>query len=288
MRDPGSRAPWSMTVWIMSALVAVFAATRIDEVYFRSGIDRHLMLSVEGIQQGEVWRLLTFQFLHGGLMHLVGNLLGLWFCGRFIETVTGPWRFLLLYLGAGVFGGLLQLLLAWQLPAWFGGPVLGASAGVMALVALFCLLQPEAEFLVFFVVPVKARVILIAEVCIAVFFTLVPERGGAVAHAAHLGGIIAAVFFFRARWHDELMPLPWQGLASRFRRRPKSRPMAPVLTPRFVATSAPKAAPVADDADYISREVDPILDKIAAHGLQSLTEREKKVLQTARDRMVKR
>ncbi len=284
MRAPGSRAPWSLTVWIMSALVIVFAATQIDEVHF----SRYLMLSVEGIQQGGVWRLLTFQFLHGGLMHLVGNLLGLWFCGRFIETVTGPWRFLLLYLGSGVFGGLLQMLLAWQLPAWFGGPVLGASAGVMALVALFCLLQPEAEFLVFFVVPVKARVILIAEVCIAVFFTLVPERGGAVAHAAHLGGIIAAVFFFRARWHDELMPLPWQGLASRFQRRPKSRPMAPVLTPRFVAAAAPKARPVEDDADYISREVDPILDKIAAHGLQSLTEREKKVLQTARDRMAKR
>ena len=97
MRDPGSRAPWSMTVWIMSALVIVFAATQVDEVHFRSGILRHLMLSVEGIQRGEIWRLLTFQFLHGGLMHLLGNLLGLWFCGRFIETVTGPWRFLLLY-----------------------------------------------------------------------------------------------------------------------------------------------------------------------------------------------
>lgn len=292
MRESSGRAPWSMTAKLMVALVVAFAATEFLLAYGNRGILDYLLLELGGVKRGWLWQFLTFQFLHGSLLHLAGNLLGLWFCGRLVERVMGSGRFLVFYLGCGVVGGMLQILLAALVGGPFLGPVIGASAGVMAVVALFCLIQPNAEFLLFFIVPVKARYLLIGETAIALFFTLVPRADG-IAHAAHLGGIVAAVLWFRARWHDDLMPLPWEGLMERFRgalrRRPPARVIRPTgwSRPRVQAEPAPpKPEPTA--AEFMEREVDPILDKIAAHGLQSLTEREKKILEAARDRMAKR
>lgn len=291
MREPEGRPPLSMTAWLMISLVVVFAAERINAVYVKAPIGDYLPLSLEGIQEGYVWQLLTFQFLHGSLLHLVGNLLGLWFCGRFVEQVIGRWRFLWFYLGTGVCGGLLHLLLAWSFPTWFGAEVVGASAGVMAVIALFCLIQPDAEFLIFFILPVKARIVLIAETAIALFFTVVPTDRG-IAHAAHLGGIVAAVLFFRARWHDDMMPLPWEGLGQRLGRlfqKPAPRPVPGIPQWQKLERERRPARPVEPTPDeFMAREVDPILEKIAAHGIQSLTEREKQTLERARAKMVKR
>jgi membrane associated rhomboid family serine protease len=281
-----------MTVKLMIALVASFALLQIALVYFSSGWLALLPLDLEGVKRGYLWQLVTFQFVHVGLFHLACNLLGLWLCGRFVEHVLGARRFLLFYLGSGIAGGLLHLALAAAVPKVFGVPVFGASAGVMALVALFCLLQPEAEFLVMFVLPIKAKILLIAETSIALFFTLVPSDPG-IAHAAHLGGIAAAFLFFRRRWHDEMISVPWDGLASRlkgFLRRPAAsranaqvRPKRPARVVRDQRQDVPPPG-----EDFMAREVDPILEKVAAHGIHSLTAKEKETLERARSRMGKR
>lgn len=292
MRDSDGRPPLSMTVKLMIALGASFALLQIALVYFSSGWLALLPLSFEGVKRGYLWQLVTFQFVHVGLFHLACNLLGLWFCGRFVEHVLGARRFLLFYLGSGMAGGLLHLALAAAVPKVFGVPVFGASAGVMALVALFCLLQPEAEFLVMFVVPIKAKILLLAEASIALFFTLVPSDPG-IAHAAHLGGIAAAFLFFRRRWHDELMTVPgatwWNTFAKRFRRRTKPSAKPARSARRTASDTGPREVPreVSPD-DFMVREVDPILEKIAAHGIHSLTAKEKETLERARSRMGKR
>ncbi len=128
---------------------------------------------------------------------------------------------------------------------------------------------------------------------ISLFFTIVPVDPG-VAHAAHLGGMLAGLGFVKLGWHHDYIELPWQGLSARLRYLFRRRQPAPVLTPRFTSATAASAKqsqsakPVGDDTDYITREVDPILDKIAAQGIQSLTAREKKTLEDARARMGKR
>jgi membrane associated rhomboid family serine protease len=291
MRDSDERPPLSMTVRLMIALVAVFAVVQIAMVYLNGRWLEYLPLSYDGLRRGFVWQLLTFQFVHVGLFHLAGNLLGLWFCGRFAEHVLGRGRFLAFYLGTGVVGGLFHVALAAALPKVFGAPVYGASAGVMALVALFCLLQPEAEFLFMFVVRIKAKVLLIVETAIALFFTLVPSDPG-VAHAAHLGGIVAAMVFFRLRWHDEMMPLPgadWFGrIKSLFRRQPVRRPQPSLARKPVESRREPAKVIEVTPEEFMAREVDPILEKIAAHGIHSLTAREKETLERARSRMSKR
>src|SRR5579863_5779182 len=102
----GSNLP--ATVMLMIALVIAFALQQIDVAYLHFSIFDYLALSDQGLRQGYVWQLLTFQFLHSGILHLFSNLIGLWFFGRFVEDRLGKAHFLKLYFLSGVAGGLLQ------------------------------------------------------------------------------------------------------------------------------------------------------------------------------------
>ena len=86
----------------------------------------HHALSLEGLRLGAWWQCLSFQFLHGGWIHLAMNLLLLHSLGPVMETTLGRGRFLLLYLVSGTVGGILHVAGAWMMPDSFGGPVVGA------------------------------------------------------------------------------------------------------------------------------------------------------------------
>ena len=278
-----------MSVGLIIILVAAFAFQCINRVYVGSEMERHLALGTDALKKGFVWQLLTFQFLHGSLFHLLGNVLGLWFFGRPVESFLGKSRFLLAYFGAGVAGGLLQGVLMILFPMHFGQYVWGASAGVMGIFTLFALLESRAEIRWYFIVPIKAGVLLWIMAAVSLFFTLVPVDRG-TAHAAHLGGIIAGWAFVKLNWHQDFRPLPWVEWFEQFKiRRRRARPIVKVRFPRgnsweSEASSAPRPK---EDADFISKEVDPILEKISAHGIHSLTEREREILEKARSRMGK-
>jgi hypothetical protein len=115
---------------------------------------------------------------------------------------------------------------------------------------------------------------------VAVFGVLFP--GGNVAHAAHLGGMIAGVAFIRFAPYWRWPQLP--------RRQPRlARKLARVPTPgSFWGRTKEATREELPAEEFLSKEVDPILDKISAHGIQSLTERERRILEAARERMAKR
>jgi rhomboid family protein len=292
MRSRTGTPRWPVSIVLMIAITAAFGLQQINEVYFHSNIYPYLVLSPVGLSHGYIWQLVTFQFLHGGLWHLLCNLVGIWFFGRFVEERLGPGNFLKLYFASGVFGGLLQSLLGWVLPSYFGGGVVGASAGVFGLLAAFAVLEPESEIYLFCVFPVKSKYLLIAVTGIAIFFTIVPSDGG-VAHAAHLGGIMAGVAYIRWGLYSRSWSLNWlrfRNLDWRpFKERHRKRELVKVASIKPVPWPQRKE-PVMDEEtteDFISHEVDPILDKISAHGIQSLTPRERKILEAARARMEK-
>ena len=280
MRDEARRWQWSASAVLMAVIGAAFLLQQIPPVDF---IYSWLALSAEGLRHGFVWQLLTFQFLHAGFWHLAGNLLGLWFFGRFIEMRLGAGNFLKLYFAAGLAGGLLQSLLGLAFEDRFGGPVIGASAGVIGLFAAFAMLEPDAEILLWFILPVKARIFLIFSLAVAVVFIVLPSRGG-IAHAAHLGGLLAGMAFIR--WEFFRKQFLADGRQSRSRsRRPEFAKTASASGGFWTpppAASEPESLP---PEEFISREVDPILDKISAHGIQSLTASERKTLEAARKKM---
>ena len=96
------------------------------------------------IFHGEVWRLITYQFLHGGISHLVMNVVGLVWFGRYVENIYGSMRFLLIFLLSGVLSGVLQMALIPDLPVvGASGAVLGVfGAGAAATIRLKYILPP--------------------------------------------------------------------------------------------------------------------------------------------------
>jgi len=293
MRDTSRHFRWSMTAILTAVLIAVFALQCINDAYLHTPAEFWLALTPLCFQHGWVWQLITFQFLHAGLLHIACNLIVFWWVGHFVENVLGKKRFLIALFGCGVAGGILQELLMLLFPGHFGGLVMGASAGIAGLFAIFALLEQESEVRFFFILPIRAITLLWAAGLVSLFFTLVPVDGG-IAHAAHLGGLLAGVAWVKLGWHRDYVPLPWEGWFSRLWRRPTVRVCRPgdesanAAAPKsgWLSAAYPPAEDLSTD-EFVKSEVDPILDKISRHGIQSLTTRERQILEKARSRMAK-
>jgi membrane associated rhomboid family serine protease len=287
MRASRYRDPWKAVTWILVSTVAAFFVQSAIGFYLgESGetfLRKYVYLSADGIRHGHVWELLTFQFCHANLIHILLNCLAIYFAGRLLEEDLGASRFFGLYFLSGVAGGVFFVALQMTFPDHFQGGVLGASAGASGLLAAFALLHPDFCWFMFPIpFPIRAITLLMIDILWALYGVLFPT--GNVADGAHLGGILYGMGF--VYWGIHGNPAPWRTL---FSRAPLSRPRA--SRPAFRGSVWPKpSGPPAPSggAEFISREVDPILDKISAHGIHSLTEDEKRVLEAARSRMAKR
>jgi len=287
MRDRPSFSRWSSsaTVVLLVVNLIVFVLQNINRVYVHSPVEGYLALSSAGLAHGFIWQLLTFQFLHWSSWHFFLNSVMLFMFGRPVEMALGRGRFLEVYFFSGAMGGLLQGLLGLVFPTHFGLPTMGASAGVSGLLAMFCLLHRDQTILFMFVLPMRAWHLLIASLLVAGFFVLVPAETG-IAHAAHLGGMLAAMGYEKWFLRRERRLFNWRAYGDVLR----SRELVKTASSKR-AFWQKQSAQIADDlppAEFISREVDPILDKISAHGIQSLTPREKQILEAARTKMGKR
>jgi len=307
MRQPAYNEPsfshwlrwpkWSWTLLLVLVNVVVFigeCAVSSRPLSFTPNnlfCNQYLALSLYGMKHGFVWQLLTYQFMHAGVLHLVFNCWAIYVFGRVLEELLGARNFLLIMLSSGVIGGLFQVFPTWVWPQLFGdGPVVGASAGAFGLVAAFATLFPERELfiLLFFIIPLrlKAWTLLIASACLALWGVLFSESffGGHVANAAHLGGMFAGWLYVRkiiqGRW--------FHGQDAGVRPEPR-----PPVVPAAASPSFWRAKPAKPDMDVspdelLKTQVDPILDKISAHGLQSLTQREREILERASGKLAKR
>ena len=267
MRQPeyggGWRFRFSLTIGLILLHLLVFVVLEFFRGYNPEAflnIYQYCALSNSGLAHGRVWQFITFQFLHMGQGHFLGNMLGIYFFCRAVEDFYGGKKMLLMYFACGIFGGVLQTGLGLLVPSVFGLPVVGASAGVFGLLAMYAARNPEGEILIFFVVPAKAKHIAWLGAAVALFYTLVPADRG-MAHAAHLGGMMMGWALVRFDWR-------------RFAPRKRDEETIAGRTARLVVTDAPPATPA-------TAEVDAILDKISAHGINSLSKREREILEAA-------
>lgn len=283
----GAGLRYSLTMWLIITNVVVFIAQSIIPRVFLFPFGDFFCLRADALWHGAVWQLLTYQFLHGGLMHLVINCLTLYWFGNVIEDNFGWRRMLALYLTSGAFGGLVQAAYFTFVVKGAGFlPVVGASAGVFGLVAAFAVLfrnQPITMLVAFiFPVAMKAKYLLVIEVVLSVLGLV--AAGDNIAHAAHLGGMFVGVAWALMTQQG------WPSLTFR-RSAPKSRfhslEMAGTpVKPRASASRRTRSS--VDDLpkdQFLSEQVDPILDKISAHGIHSLTDRERLILEAAKRKM---
>ena len=199
---------WSVTTWLIIVNVAVFF---LDGMLYRMGQPAHFpwdheltvfdlmgplerlgyFSTVKAVYAGQVWRFITFQFLHASPGHLLANMLGLYFFGPIVEAHFGPRRYLAFYLLCGLAGAASYLVLAGAqvLGAMPGEPLIGASAGIFGLLVAAAMIAPDVQIYIIFV-PISIRMLAILSMVLAAYtvFALGPAGPNTGGEAAHLGG----------------------------------------------------------------------------------------------------
>jgi len=264
-----------VTKWLIISNLVLFLVTILGrgEGGGDSIIEQWGMFNVEkGIYAGQVWRFLTFQFLHADFPHVLFNMIGIFFFGRIMERWWGSREFLVFYLLCGVAGALFFAVLVW-VPGFLpmdvvGTYLLGASAGVFGVLIGVAILNPEGIVYLMMVLPMKMRTFAVAYLAYEVFIVLTngPNAGGS---AGHLGGVIAGVALVKGhRWFRRMVGRGAGFVAKKKGLKKKKAYFQSKLKPR-------SQAPL----NVGDAEIDRILDKISAEGMHSLTDKEKALLQ---------
>jgi membrane associated rhomboid family serine protease len=274
--------------WLVFINVGVFllqAVTLPAEEWALGPVTEWLILWPRQVLNGEVWRLLTYAFLHEprNIWHIVFNMLFLWWLGGEVETIYGWKEFLTFYLVAALLGGL-----AFQAYAMAAGsPVqafranldikcLGASGAVTAVMVLFACHFPNRIIYVFFLIrmPIWAFVALSVAADALYFMNGQPTTTAVV---VHLAGAAFGFTYYKLQWR--LSPAWTWVLTHRTR---KARPRLRVYsggeeaTPEAVRVAAPPASSNVDE--QLEAKLDAVLEKVARSGQSSLSESEREIL----------
>jgi len=275
---PGWMSDAPSTRWIIVVTVITFVLQAVlgtPRGRFPSLIDEWFVLDPDAVLSGQVWRLLTYAFLHdrAGLLHIIMNMLILWWFGGTLERMYGSREFLWFYLTAAVVAGVGFLGLGLALGTQ--GPALGASGAVMAVFMLYATHFPRERLWIFGLIPVEIRFLIAFYVAADLYPVLLQLSGErfqtGIAHAAHLSGLAFGWLYRVNRWRLE-NSLDWLtgGWRLRWRR---------MTTGRKLKVYRPEE-PVAN----LDAEVDRILAKIHDQGSESLTDRERAILTKASEK----
>jgi membrane associated rhomboid family serine protease len=254
---------------VVSVLVALnvgcFVAKSLVAHFGIASPEQWFGLSAEGVRAGYYWQFVTYMFLHHDPLHLLANMLMLYFAGREVEAMIGPRHLLGIYFAGGVAGGIAQ----WLLPS-FGSELVGASAGVCAVLIAFTTILPELKItaLLFFVIPIrmKAKYLALLMVGLSALFFLTGAFTH-IGHLAHLGGSVFGWIYVKQLGFGNPLRLQKCVFERRQRRERRER---------------------MSSEQFISEEIDPILDKISREGIHSLTRSERKLLEAGREKIAKK
>ncbi len=196
-----------VTTWLIVISILIYVLDQSLRLHGQDAFGRPLVVpraltfwgffsNGSAIAGGQVWRFLTFQFLHQNILHLGMNMLGLYFFGPLIETLFGSRRFIVFYLLCGIAGALAFSILSLFGLVSTGGWLIGASAGVFGVLIASAQVAPEETVLVFGIIPMKLRPLAWLLIAIALYtiFTHGKNAGG---EAAHLGGALMGWLLIR-------------------------------------------------------------------------------------------
>lgn len=192
-----------------------------------------------------LWQLATYMFLHLGLWHLVLNMLMLWFFAPAIERSWGRREFLFYYFFTGIGAGLCSWITAFHSFI----PVIGASGAIFGILVAYALMFPETVILFFFIFPMKIKHAVLVLAGINLLGALF-SPGAGIAYFAHLGGGLFGYLYLKSEWIKRQ------------------------ITYRSKRVSRQEIA-----QKDLNRGVDAILDKVSKHGIDSLSRKERRILE---------
>jgi membrane associated rhomboid family serine protease len=244
---------FSGTTPAVKYLILVNSGIFISELLFRGKLSVLFGLAPAYFWRGYIWQPVTYMFLHGGIFHLLFNMLVLWMFGTTLESQWGPRRFLIFYFICGTGAGLLNAVVTPSSAV----PIVGASGAIYGLLMAFAILFPNQLIYIWGIFPVRAKYFVIG-IGLIEFMTAVSATQSGVAHFAHLGGMLFGLVYMK--WDD------WRK----------------ALSVRQVEKRRDRHLRVVWDRDQekqrLQKEIDRLLDKIGRSGVDSLTKEEHELL----------
>jgi membrane associated rhomboid family serine protease len=204
--------------------------------------------------KGYLWQIVTYMFLHGGIIHIFFNMLFLWMMGSEIERYWGSREFLKYYFITGCGAGLVNALVQPHATT----RTIGASGAIFGLIIAFALAFPDRELLLYFFIRIKAKYFAVL-VGVLELVALLALPGMGIARFAHLGGLAIGYLYIKR----ERLFYPLRKAAARWR------------------SNLAEQTRRRDDERELSKthEIDRILDKISTQGIGALTAKERDFLE---------
>jgi membrane associated rhomboid family serine protease len=275
--------------WIIALNVGIYF---LQVTVLGPGVERLLGFQASDLP-GAWWRALTYMFVHGGLLHLVGNMYMLWLFGPRVEHEWSAGGFTRYYLWCGLGGWLAHVLFIRE------GLLVGASGAVYGVMLAYAMRWPSQELYLFGAVPVKVKWLFVGYLAVDVLYGLLGGgAAGGVARFAHIGGAAAGWLYLRTPSGQQI---------DRLRQRVAQVPDLPDETPRAIPRSGPRPRERGNEVDEIvakskalaatrrppappapkpaasgnrkADELNLVLDKISEQGLGSLTNEERRLLE---------
>ncbi len=308
---------WTPVKVLMTANIVVFVLQHFlrlgpltTEIYNQDGMLQRIPaggLSWEGLKDGQVWNIVTHLFVHSGFqsgglgfMHILGNLMIIFFAGRMLQSAVPARHVYLVFFAGGILGAFFELSV--NRSAY----LIGASGGAIALLIAGLSIDPERRVMMIFPIPMELRMRTLRRAVFGItgalaILSLMMRFGAApglrgmgsvlqTAHFAHLGGALFGLFYARhlgfrdgrhsagyfakSRKRRERRTMAEMASAGRKGKRRRNPPKGSLVNAKIVRSR------LGGDEEY-----DSILDKVNAHGFQSLKDEEKQILHRVSERM---
>jgi len=167
------------------------------------------------IEHGWIWQLVTYMFVHGGLFHILFNMLALWMFGVELERIWGTRYFLKFYFVTGIGAGALTVLFS-LLPfaaseQIYLAPTIGASGAIFGLLLAYALYFPDRPIYMYFLFPIPAKVFVAIMGAITLYASF-SDTGSGVANLTHLSGLLVAYVYLKSGRAHPLAELKYRYL----------------------------------------------------------------------------
>jgi membrane associated rhomboid family serine protease len=269
----GPQRMYGLTTWVRRLLVANLLVFLVQNTLFTDATLTNAFAFTPLQAWKQPWTFVTYMFLHAGIPHILFNMLVLWVFGSSVEERMGGRTFFVFYLLCGIGGAVASFPLTQAVRV---EQVIGASGAVLGVAVAFAWYWPAHPVFIFPLPdPIPAKWLVIFLVAFDLVLALMGASDG-IAHLAHLGGVGTALLYLKAQ--------DWRASRGERRGRPLSESSVLVSQPPRVSRSgavppsarAPKSRGETDAR--ATAEIDRVLDKIIASGVDSLTPAERKFL----------
>jgi len=209
IRKPFKYRNYNAVYWLIGINIFIFAVTRLLGGNLQQTITVRMAMIPLAVTHGWVWTFVTYMFMHGGITHILFNMLGLLIFGIHVEKQMGSSEFLLFYFATGILAGVFSFGVYYVTRNYWAA-LIGASGALFAVQLAYAVFFPDSIIYIWGILPLRAPVMVLGFTALELFFSITGRNSG-VAHLTHLAGFGFGWIYFLLRFGVN----PWRRLTGR-------------------------------------------------------------------------